>query len=184
MLDGIVLAGGYSSRFNKNKMCVDYKGLPLIVHTILTMHEVCEKIYVVTGHYHDEIKEVLRNYDYVETVYNRDYALGMFSSVKAGVTRINHNFFLIPGDYPLLGKEVYEKLLLGKEKLRVPSFEKHLGHPLYFDFSLKKEILNTKATNLKAYRDLCGFEIIDVDDPFILKDIDTEEDFLGINGKE
>jgi molybdenum cofactor cytidylyltransferase len=162
MYDGIVLAGGYSSRFKQNKMCVEYLGKALILHTVSTMLKTCDKVYVVTGHYHHEITKVLEGYDKVEVIFNKGYAEGMFSSVKLGVHHVNHDFFIIPGDYPLVKESTYKKLLLGNKDLRVPSYNMHLGHPLFISYSLKESLLKTESTSLKEFRNQKGYEIIEV----------------------
>lgn len=183
MYEGIVLAGGYSSRFNKNKMCVCFKGEPLITHTIKTMLTICEKVYVVTGYYHNEIKEVLSENKNVEIVYNSSYDQGMFSSVKAGVHHVEHDFFIIPGDYPLVNMKTYLSLIEGSKDIRVPSYNKRFGHPLFISLNLKNELLNSDLKSLKDFRNKYDFEIINVKDEYILRDIDTLDDLKEIKGK-
>ena len=180
MYDGIVLAGGFSSRFKQNKMCVEYLGKALILHTVCTMLKICDRVYVVTGHYHHEITKVLEGYDKVEVIFNKGYSEGMFSSVKLGVHHVNHDFFIIPGDYPLVNESTYKKLLLGSKDLRVPSYNMHLGHPLFISYSLKNSLLNTENTSLKDFRNQIGYEIIEVEDEYIHLDIDTINDFSKI----
>lgn len=184
MFDGIVLAGGYSSRFKQNKMCVDYHGKALILYAIESMHKFCENIIVVTGYYHDEIYECLKDIDYVKIIYNDNFSEGMFSSVKAGVNHVNHDFFIIPGDYPFVGFEVYKKLSDSKGLIRVPSFDKRLGHPIFISKKLKNALLETELTNLKDFRNLYDFNIVEVEDELILKDIDTVEDLIMIKNTE
>jgi len=176
MIQGIVLAGGYSSRFNRNKMCALFNGKALILNTIDVMHQVCEKIYVITGYYHEEILETLKNYNFVEIVYNPNYDQGMFSSVKAGAHQVNHDFFIIPGDYPLVSESVYRQLLNGKKNIRVPSYKGRLGHPLFIKKELISDLINSSHNSLKEFRNSLDFEYITVNDPNILIDIDKIED--------
>ncbi|MFO7969637.1 MAG: nucleotidyltransferase family protein [Bacillota bacterium] len=184
MVDGIILAGGYSSRLGKNKMNITFKDKPVLVHTIENMKSVCDRVIVVTGHYHKQIKPIIEDIEGIKIVYNENYSQGMFSSVIAGVNQVNNDFFLIPGDYPLVSREVYNKLLLGNKSIRVPSFEHKLGHPIFFDFSYKKLLLNSKVNNLKAFRNQFAFEIITVNDSAILFDIDTIKDVNRLKNKE
>lgn len=184
MTDGIILAGGYSRRLGKNKMSILYQSQPVIMHTLRQMKEVCEHIYVVTGFYHDEISEIVNHLDGVDTVYNENYEQGMFSSVKKGVECVKHDFFIIPGDYPMVDKRIYEKIKLGTKGIRVPSFSFKLGHPIFFNQSYKDVLLNTMYDNLKSFRNAYDYEIIDVDDEGILFDIDTIEDFNRLKEKE
>lgn len=180
MFDGIVLAGGYSSRFKQNKMCVNYHGKALILYAIEAMHKFCENIFVVTGFYHDEIVDCLKDYYFVKIIYNENFSEGMFSSVKTGVNHVEHDFFIIPGDYPFIGEDIYQELINSSGLIRVPSFNKKLGHPIYFDKELKKDLLQTKVDNLKSFRNLYDYKIVEVNSDAILKDIDKYEDLFKI----
>ncbi len=177
MVDGIILAGGYSSRTKQNKMTLKLDGKELILHTISRMKSVCDRIICVTGHYHDEIKKLLENDESVTIVKNANYENGMFSSVLTGVGHVDNSFFIIPGDCPFVEPSTYEKILKGNKKIRVPSYMRHLGHPVYIDIGLKKELLEGKYANLKEFRNAHDFEYIDVDDKNILIDIDTLKDY-------
>jgi molybdenum cofactor cytidylyltransferase len=184
MVDGIILAGGYSKRLGRNKMSINFKNKPVIQHTIEHMQSVCHHIYVVTGFYHEEIKKLVDKIDHVQVVFNADYERGMFSSVLSGVACTNHDFFIIPGDYPMVQSKVYHQILLGTKGIRVPSFSFKLGHPIFFNQSYKDVLLNTMYDNLKSFRNAYDYEIIDVDDEGILFDIDTIEDFNRLKEKE
>jgi molybdenum cofactor cytidylyltransferase len=184
MIYGIVLAGGFSSRAKTNKMILMYKGKELILHTIETMHTVCEKIIVVTGHYHKDLEMLLNDYDYVTIVYNESYELGMFSSIKKGVKRTNGDFFIIPGDYPLVKQETYEELLRLNKDIAVPSYNMKLGHPILFKHIYKEEISKTNLNNLKDFRNSYPFTILETNDPGILMDVDDLNDYNNLIGKD
>lgn len=184
MVEGIVLAGGFSSRAKTNKMTLKYKNKELILHTISSMKEFCERVIVVTGHYHQEIVALLDNYDFVKIVYNENYPQGMFSSIKKGVEETQGDFFIIPGDYPLVRAITYKNILELNQEIVVPSFNMRLGHPIYFNRSFKSRILNTKFNNLKDFRNSCKFYIYETDDPGILMDIDNMEDYSNLIRKE
>lgn len=184
MTDGIILAGGYSSRLGKNKMNICFKGKSVIRHTIDQMQSVCDHIYVVTGFYHEEIKKDIEKIDGISLVYNADYEQGMFSSVRKGVECTKNDFFIIPGDYPLVSSNVYKKMLLGKRGIRVPSFSFKLGHPIFFEKSYRTKIVNTEQQHLKGFRNQFEYEIIEVDEEAILFDIDTIEDVIKLKEGE
>ena len=180
MYEGICLAGGTSARFNCNKMCALFNEQPLIMHAIQTMSKICHRVVVVTGHYHDEIKACLKDMSFVDIVYNPNYDQGMFSSVRAGASQMNHDFFIIPGDYPLVKLATYKKLASGLKSIRVPSFSQHLGHPIFIKKELAKDLIDTNFSNLKEFRNAHDFEIINVDDEYILKDIDSINDLNNL----
>jgi molybdopterin-guanine dinucleotide biosynthesis protein A len=44
---GILLAGGRSQRFGRDKLAEEYRGLPLLHHPVLRLFEVCDRVIVV-----------------------------------------------------------------------------------------------------------------------------------------
>lgn len=175
---GIVLAGGYSSRAKVNKLLLEVDRKPLICHTIDTIKPFCKKVFVVTGKYHEELSKVLND---VDIVFNKDFDLGMFSSVLAGAkASVGDDVLLIPGDISNVSSSTIEALLHGEKDIRIPSFEGITGHPVFIS---KKyvELLTQEPLSSR----LCDFlnahasvkEVIDVNDPFINFDIDTIEDY-------
>lgn len=181
MIDGIILAGGYSSRIKKNKMVLLYNDLPIICNVIEAMKDYCEKIIIVTGHYHDEIVNVVSKYDQVIVKRNINYDLGMFSSVITGVNEVNNDFFLTPGDYPLITKATFRQLIDATGKIRVPIFNNRKGHPIFISKDLIKQLLNEPVdSNLKVFRDRYTVNYIKTLDKGVIMDVDTIEDYLLI----
>ncbi len=178
MVEGVILAGGFASRINKNKMLLLYQNKPLIYHTVKGMKSICEKVTIVTGHYNEEYLKVLKEFDNIEIVYNKNYKLGMFSSVLLGVKNIQNDVFIIPGDIPLVKKETYLKLYDSTGEIRVPIYNNRKGHPIFINKrvleKLKKEDINS---NLKKFRDQHEVNYITVQDSNILRDIDDNEDY-------
>lgn len=178
MAQGIILAGGLSTRAETNKLLLVIKNKPLICHTIDNMRPFVDKIVVVTGRYHNELLPYLND---VEVVKNDNYVKGMFSSVKVGVSHINDDFFILPGDTPFVSKKVYESLLKGTFSIRVPLYVGKKGHPVFLKKENSKKILEEPDdSNLKNYIEAKGFESIEVDDDNCLTDIDTKEDYLNL----
>ena len=109
---------------------------------------------------------------------NKDYKLGMFSSVKTGVSVTDNDFFLIPGDYPLVSPDTIQELLKNDGEIKVPIYKGRKGHPIFISKSLIKGILEEPMdSNLKLFRDRHNVNYIEVDDEGILLDVDTLEDF-------
>ncbi|MDO9628270.1 MAG: nucleotidyltransferase family protein [Acholeplasmataceae bacterium] len=185
MTQGLILAGGYSARAKQNKMLLMFDKKPLILHAIDGMIPFVSQIFVVTGHYHDEISELLSGYPRVTCLKNRNYEMGMFSSVLTGVSALSEDFFVLPGDCPFIKSSTYQMLLSGTKIIRVPSFAGKGGHPLF----MKKELLNdlkkeAVSSNLKAFRNRYDIEFIEVMDDYILTDIDTIRDFKKLIHKK
>lgn len=177
MIDTIILAGGMSRRFKKNKLATLYNGKPLIYHTIKTFLEFSDVVTLVTGHYNlDYLKEYIDD-SRIRIVHNKDYKLGMFSSVKAGVSKTENDFFLIPGDYPLVKPETIRKLLMNMGVIKVPLYKGRKGHPIFISKELILPINNEPITsNLKTFRDRYKVNYIEVDDEGVLLDVDYFED--------
>ena len=111
-VDAVVLAAGLSSRVGTYKMALDIHGKTVIERCIEGMYDICENIIVVGGYKVENIITILAKYEKVHVVFNKDYKLGMFSSVKEGIRHVKEEkFFFTPGDYPLVSIEVYETLL-------------------------------------------------------------------------
>ncbi len=180
MAEGIILAGGKSTRMKKNKMLLDFSGHPIIWHTINGMKPYVSRIIIVTGRYDKEIRDALKN-EQVTFVYNKDYEKGMFSSVLAGVKETKDDFFVIPGDCPFVDGKTYQSLLNGTGDIRVPSYQGEDGHPIYISKKYKDELLKMSLdNNLKSFRDSKKYEIISVEDKNIVVNLNDVLDYENI----
>ena len=179
--DAVVLAAGYSSRTGTNKMTLTIDNKAILERVIETLLIVCDKIIVVGGHNYNSIKLITDKYRNVKLIENTEYRLGMFSSVKCGVSEMTGDFFLIPGDYPLVKQTTYQALLKGKGDFIVPEYNGRRGHPVLIKKKLIESINEEPIeSNLKVFRDKCNTEFIQVNDEGILIDLDTMEDFEKI----
>lgn len=175
---GIVLAGGKSSRVGENKMELIINKKKVIECTIDSMSKSVEFVTVVTGQYQTKINETKTP---IKIVHNQNHHLGMFSSIKTGVSEINDDVFIIPGDYPMVKPETYKTLLGSKGLIRVPVYNGRKGHPIYIDRQLLKNLKEEPIdSNLKVWRDKHTVNYIEVFDKGVLLDIDTIEDYQNI----
>ncbi len=178
-VEGVILAAGFSSRAGSFKMGWLLDGKPLIHHTIDGMMDFCSRVIVVGGHKIETLTGLTQDYPKVRVVLNKDYTSGMFSSVKEGIKHLQGDkFFLIPGDCPLVKKDVYRLLLQSRGDIVIPTFRGRKGHPLLIKTFLTQEILREpEASNLRDFTRRKGFETVEVEDKGILVDIDTEADY-------
>lgn len=178
MVQAVILAAGYSSRANTNKLALTIENIPILIRIVMTLQHVCHDIVVVTGHFHTEVELMLSGVEGVRIVENTDYAKGMFSSVKKGVSAVVDDFFLIPGDYPSISPTTLKQLLKGKGDLRVPLYKGRRGHPIFISSKLIEPLLNhPDESNLKVFRDQYEVEYIEVSDHGVLMDVDTIDDY-------
>jgi len=182
--DSVVLAAGYSSRAGSDKMAMTIGERTVLGRVLDTLRDICGEIVVVGGHHIESTGIITDQFPNVKLVVNEEYDKGMFSSVKRGVMEMKRDFFLVPGDYPLIEKKTYEKLALAEADISVPVYKGRRGHPVFIKKKLIEEILSEPVdSNLKVFRDRQWVEYMDVDDEGILLDVDTPEDLVNIRKK-
>jgi len=178
-IDGVILAAGESTRAGAFKMALEIDGKTVIERCIEGMRTVCGRIIVVGGFAIERITKILGDYPHVEIVFNKDYKQGMFTSVKIGISDVHAQaFFLTPGDYPLIGGNVYRKMLEADDDIVIPTYNGRKGHPVLMRSHLIVQILaKPDSYNLRDFTRAKGYSTIAVDDEAILLDIDTIEDY-------
>ncbi len=178
MTQAIILAGGFSSRAGMNKMTLPFRGKPLIGHAVACVAPFVDQIIVVTGRYHDDIVEVLSAYPNVTFVRNPLFEKGMFDSIKCGVGAASGDMLILPGDMPLIRPETVDALLRGTGDIRVPAYRKQTGHPIFLAARLRTRLLAADdSDDLRRFRDRIGCTVVQTDDPGILVDIDSIDDY-------
>jgi molybdenum cofactor cytidylyltransferase len=178
--DAVILAGGYSSRANAFKMELELEGRSVLQHVIEAFLPLCKNIIVVGGYQIERLSPLTSKYeDKVKIVFNENYPQGMFTSVKKGVQEVRASqFFLTPGDYPLLTTDICRELLRYSGQIVKPKFHNRGGHPILLPASCIMEILaEGEESNLKLYLDKKDIKIIEIDDESIMMDVDTPEDY-------
>lgn len=180
MLNVVILAGGKSERMHQNKILMHYKNKPIIFYTIDIFKNVPSRIIVVTGKYDHEIRDALKDKN-VEIITNKNYENGMFSSIQTGVSIVDDDFMIIPGDCPFVSPDTISKMMAGEGSIRIPRYNEKDGHPIYFKYVHKEGILNENVnSNLKKYRDSYKYEIINVDDPNVVINLNYFLDFATL----
>jgi len=185
---GVVLAAGESRRFGAQKLVADLAGEPLLQHSIRCLLEGGATVVVVVtppaeGQRILKERVPLFGDPRVRPIVNPDPALGMFSSVRYGIAlAANEPIVLLPGDMPFVRAATVAAVLAEFARSReivAPRFQGKRGHPLALPTWLSKAILRSGGeTNLKDL--LASHEdrrvYVDVDDPGILRDVDTPQD--------
>jgi molybdenum cofactor cytidylyltransferase len=182
---GIVLSAGLSSRAGTFKMELPLGNMTMVEKTVEGMAEVCSKVFVVAGYQVARIERIFRAYPKVEVLYNKCYPDGMFSSIKEGIKHISEDrFFIMPGDCPMVGSEVYKKMLEVQEGIVIPVFNGINGHPvLLADYHIKELLYDTKYTSMQEFIINHSHKLVNVEDEGILMDVDTIEDYRCVYRK-
>lgn len=181
-INGLIVAAGLSSRALGYKMLYKIEEKTLIEQAVMTIQPFCQSVTVVTGHNHKLIEKVLKDYEGVTLVYNEKYEEGMFSSVKLGINKIVcDRLIFMPGDYGHVKKRTVKKIIENSGDVIVPSYDYKAGHPIIIEGSLLQEISeNSELNSLKDFVKTKTVTYVTVNDPGILMDIDTFEDYLDV----
>ncbi len=153
MLTVIVLAAGMSRRMGPvNKLLLPFRGRTILETTLgqITASG-AEEIIVVLGHESERILPLLENFP-VQPIFNPDFAVGMTTSIQAGVRAASADsdgFMISLSDMPLIEAATYHRLTRAffekkktDERIIVqPVFENTPGNPVIFSAAYKNEIL-------------------------------------------
>ncbi|MED1470135.1 nucleotidyltransferase family protein [Bacillus salipaludis] len=185
-MEAIILAAGYSSRTNAFKLTLPLGQMTVLEQTISKFEGICTRIIVVAGFQAEIIKEEIakisskNDYSFQITfVYNENFTQGMFRSIQTGCNEVQDStFFLTPGDCPLVKKETIQLIAKSEGDVVIPSFHYKGGHPIKLSSEVKKKILETPPDcNLREVLNYYEKNYMNVDDPGVLMDVDTQEDY-------
>ena len=154
MIKAILLAAGQSKRTkSENKLIKLYKNKPLINYSlnVLTKSKV-NKIIIVLGHQHKELKKIIKKNKKIIFTYNKNYKKGMASSIKNGLKKISKNdkgFIVAQSDMPFVKQSDINKICrsINSKKFLVHAlkYKTRVGNPIGFDSSLIKKFKNIKG---------------------------------------
>jgi len=154
VIKAILLAAGQSKRMkSENKLIKLYKNKPLINYSlnVLTKSKV-NKIIIVLGHQHKELKKIIKKNKKIIFTYNKNYKKGMASSIKIGLKKISKNdkgFIIAQSDMPFVKQSDINKICrsINSKKFLVHAlkYKNRVGNPIGFDSSLIKKFKNIKG---------------------------------------
>lgn len=185
----IVLAAGESKRMGSPKMLLPYNDVTIVEQVIINLLDSeADRVVVVVGAHREEIMKVTRRYD-VFHCYNDDYRSGMLSSVKCGFYSLPEGCvaaLIMPGDQPMTGpgeiNRVIRSFAESDKGLVMASYNGRRGHPLIVDMKYMDEILSLpdgKGLRVLAERHPGDVLESDTDDPSVIRDIDTREEYMN-----
>jgi molybdenum cofactor cytidylyltransferase len=186
-IGALILAAGYSHRMGTLKPLLPLGSKLVIEHILGTVAEAeIDQVMVILGYQAERVIPVLERHQ-VNWVVNNNFSIGMYGSIQAGVRALApelHGFFLWPGDLPLVRGETLAKLRSsfgeGRYGIIYPCFQSRRGHPPLISASYIPVILAKEEPgglrNLLSRHPDDALEV-ECDDPGILFDLDTPEDY-------
>ena len=182
----LVLAAGRSRRMGRNKLLAPVQGRPMVSHVVdALLASSARPIIVVTGHEPEALRAALEGRDVV-FVHNPDYAEGLSTSLKAGLTALPtgcDGALVCLGDMPKLRSRHVERLIAAfnpaeGRAICVPTFSGERGNPVLWGADYFEEMQTVKGDTgakhlIGTYDDhVCE---VTMEDDAVLRDIDTPQ---------
>ncbi|MFT3894146.1 MAG: nucleotidyltransferase family protein [Anaerolineales bacterium] len=189
MISALVLAAGELKRMGQPKMLLPWGETTVLGQVLSVLWSAgVEDVVTVTGGFREQVEAVARQHG-SQVVFNEEYAGNeMLSSIQCGLRAVKAEakaVLICLGDQPQIQERsvrmVRKMFENGKSRLVVPSYQMRRGHPWLMARPLWEEILNMKSP--QSPRDFMNahakeIEYVKVDNPSILQDLDTPEDYL------
>ena len=190
----IILAAGSSRRMGTQKMLLPYGNstmLGSVIQNVLSSS--VDSIHVVLGADHIKIQDHIKSLP-VEFCYNEDHLSGMLSSVICGFNTLPNDTgaaLVFLGDQPSISPRVTDAVIAAYNDslngIVIPIINHRRGHPLLVDFKYKRDIDRLDLEQgLRALMHHFPEDVLEVEvnDPGILIDIDTPEEYQKVNKKQ
>lgn len=189
----VVLAAGGSTRFGQPKQLLDWQDTPLVAHVAdVALVAGLDPVLVVLGAHADEVRSVVDDLP-VEAVMNWRWADGLSTSVQTGLAMLPPTIdgvLFIQCDQPLLSPDLLRRLVARHRETEAPIvypvFAGRRGTPALFARSLFRELAAVRGDEggrslIQRHQDQVA--TVEVDDPDLLADVDTPEDYARLRAR-
>jgi molybdenum cofactor cytidylyltransferase len=194
MTYGILLAAGTSSRMGRPKQLLEWRGRPLVRHVAeqALASQRLTGLVVVVGAVADSVRAALTGLDGpVLIVQNPDYASGQASSLRVGLGALPATAraaLVLLVDQPLVTPALIDALIAAYDADQdalalIPYYRGRRGNPVLLVRALFDELRllegDVGAREVLA-RHAGAVRQIVLDDPAVVSDMDTPEDYAGM----
>ena len=192
----IVLAAGCSARMGGiNKLFAEIDGVPILVRVIAALRSSkARPIIVVTGHEASETERLLSG-TRVRCVHNPDFASGLSSSLRRGLSALpkeSQAVVVCLGDMPRLRTTHIDQLIEAFDPTQgraicVPTWHQQNGNPVLWARHLVPEMMRLRGDYgarelFERHRDILHY--VEMSDAGVLLDVDTPEDLEALGSSE
>ena len=194
MISAIVLAAGESRRMGSPKALLRYAGQTFIARICESLLSAgVDEVVTVLGARAEEVRLSVSSHPALRLVVNPDYVKGQLSSLITGLLALS------PGseaaivalvDHPLVRVETFASLLRSFREhwcpIIIARYQDKRGHPVLFAREVYPELLAApldQGAKVVVRKDPARVREIQLDDPGILADIDTPEDYAQFVGR-
>lgn len=193
MIGAILLAAGESTRMGEPKLLMPWgEGETIISHVAKCyLAAGLDQVIVVTGAFREEVELEIGAMP-VQCVFNPRFAEEeMLFSLQVGIRRLKGTpaaaALISPADIPDVKVETILAITRHWHEhggaLLTPSYNRRSGHPILIERSVWADVLRLgpdETLRIFLHRRAGDRSYVEVDDPAILRDVDTPEDYDGV----
>ena len=192
-IGAIVLAAGGSERMGQPKQLLPLAGRPVVHHVTSALVALgLAQVIVVTGAHAEAVGAALADLP-LKIVVNESWPEGMSSSIRTGLRALHPDtqaVLLVLADQPALTTDLLQSLLAryraSGAPIVAPVYRGQRGNPVLFDRALFPELLAVRGDRggralIEKYHE--QVELVVVDDPAVIADVDSPEDYSGMLGE-
>jgi len=182
---GLLLCGGASVRFGRNKLLETIDGTPMAALSARTMARAIHGVLAVTRTGEHGVREILEA-EGCEVMASDRSLLGLGASLAAGVAASADasGWVVALADMPFIREDsfraVHDALRAGAMiAAPIDRASGRRGHPVGFSVALRQELLDLdgdEGARAVIARHADSVVLVEVDDPGIFRDIDRPED--------
>jgi len=185
IIQAIILAAGQSKRYGSDKTHLQINNTPISIQIALLLKSLCTRALIVINENNLVLQESIEKHN-TESIINT-YNSGIGSSISLAVkaTKDASGWLICLADMPYIQPDTYKKIITAlqkntADKIIVPRYKSRLGHPVGFGRSYYNLLTNRQGDT--GAKDIIRNHLeqviyIDIDDAYILEDIDTPADF-------
>lgn len=175
----IILSAGKSSRMQSPKALLKINTnhtISFAEHLVdLCKKAGCDPVILVTGYHATLLAHQLPKE--IQQVYATDWQQGMRASLRAGLQCLaQQNFIFTHVDHPLIQAQTLQTLCQASQ-LSIPTYKGHPGHPVFIPKDLTQRLVQEDSTPLFKILQESNPHYIEIDDPGILVNINTPQDY-------
>jgi len=187
---GVVLAAGFSSRMGKEKASLPWGNGIVLGEVVLNLLQAgVAPVIVVSNPKNDPVIEpLMAGIHPVAVTVNHNPEKGMASSLAVGVevlADLRPNAVVMalvdqPGIRAETIADVASRIEDKGVDIVIPRFQGKKGHPVAFRYSLASDIMEIAGAGTVRdvfHRYAASTLLLDTDDPWVARDIDTHEDY-------
>jgi molybdenum cofactor cytidylyltransferase len=192
-ISALIMAAGLSSRMQgNNKLLLDWKGKPILHHTIKNIVSAgFREVLLVVGNHEKEIRKIADVFkEEINILFNPYFESGLTSSIQCGIQAASDQtkgFMICLGDMFLINQIEFKQLAqfhitqeLNDQVITLPKVGQKIGNPVIFAECYREQILknsDTQGCKFIVQANAAKVKYFESLSKHFLTDLDTLEDY-------